>query len=91
MEIGARTVSVCDVGDPVCDADADTDTDALSPAALAIHTSYAPALSGAHAWGAPLYQLVMSAAPTSTTVPDSTTEPDSTMVPDSTTALATHG
>ena len=91
MEIGARTVSVCDVGDPVCDADADTDTDALSPAALAIHTSYAPALSGAHAWGAPLYQLVMSAAPTSTTVPDSTTAPDSTMEPDSTTALATHG
>ena len=66
--IGARTVSVCDVGDPVCDYDPDTTTDATSPAALAIHTSYAPAVSGAHAWGAPLYNLVMSAtpAPTST-------------------------
>lgn len=66
--IGARTVSVCDVGDPVCDYDPDITTDALSPAALAIHTSYAPAASGAHAWGAPLYNLVMSAvpAPTST-------------------------
>lgn len=67
-EIGARTVSVCDVGDPVCDSDPDADTDAMSPASLAIHTSYAPAASGAHAWGTPLYQLVMSAslAPTST-------------------------
>jgi hypothetical protein len=69
-EIGARTVSVCDVGDPVCDSDPDADTDALSPAALAIHTSYAPAASGAHAWGTPLYQLVMSASPAAT----STTE-----------------
>ena len=64
--IGARTVSVCDIGDPVCDYDADqTDT---SPAGIAIHTSYAPAASGSHAWGAPLYNLVASAgpAPTST-------------------------
>jgi cutinase len=61
--IGARTVSVCDLGDPVCDYDPDTTTDALSPAALAIHTSYAPTASGAHAWGTPLYQLVMAAEP----------------------------
>ena len=64
--IGARTVSVCDIGDPVCDYDADeTET---SPAGIAIHTSYAPAASGSHAWGAPLYNLVASAgpAPTST-------------------------
>ena len=64
--IGARTVSVCDIGDPVCDYDADqTDT---SPAGIAIHTSYAPAASGSHAWGGPLYNLVASAgpAPTST-------------------------
>jgi hypothetical protein len=63
-EIGARTVSVCDVGDPVCDCDPDATTDALSPAALAIHTSYAPAASGGHAWVAPLYGLLMSAGPT---------------------------
>ncbi|MCW2517267.1 MAG: cutinase [Mycobacterium sp.] len=61
-ELGARTVSVCDVGDPVCDADPDADTDALSPAALAIHTSYMPAASGGHAWVAPLYALVESAS-----------------------------
>ena len=59
----ARTLSICDVGDPVCDYDPDTTTDALSPAALAIHTSYAPTASGAHAWGTPLYQLVMAAEP----------------------------
>jgi len=64
-EIGARTISVCDVGDPVCDYDADTSD--VSPAGIAVHTSYAPAVSGSHAWGAPLYALVMrsSAAPTS--------------------------
>ncbi|WP_235892405.1 cutinase family protein [Mycolicibacterium hodleri] len=60
-EIGARTVSVCDVGDPVCDADPDAETDALSPAALAIHTGYAPAATGGHAWVTPLYSLVTSA------------------------------
>ncbi len=66
--IGARTVSVCDLGDPVCDYDpeADPDTDTISPAAIAIHTAYAPAVSGAHAWGAPLYALAASAAPTAT-------------------------
>jgi pimeloyl-ACP methyl ester carboxylesterase len=73
--IGARTVSVCDLGDPVCDYDPDTTTDALSPAALAIHTSYAPTVSGAHAWGTPLYQLVMAAEP----------------APATTTGLSAHG
>ncbi len=64
--IGARTVSVCDLGDPVCDYDPDTTE--VSPADIAIHTAYAPAVSGVHAWGAPLYGLVMSAgaAPTTT-------------------------
>ena len=65
--IGARTVSVCDVGDPVCDYD--PDRTALSAAELAIHTSYAPAATGAHAWGAPLYNLVSSAgAPSTSTI-----------------------
>lgn len=65
-EIGARTVSVCDVGDPVCDYDPNKAE--VSATDIAIHTSYAPAVSGAHAWGAPLYDLVTSAsgAPTST-------------------------
>lgn len=58
--IGARTISVCDVGDPVCDYDPATSE--LTATDLAIHTAYAPAESGAHAWGTPLYQLVMNAA-----------------------------
>jgi cutinase len=67
--IGARTVSVCDVGDPVCDYDPKADVGTASPAAIAIHTSYAPEATGGHAWGAPLYYLVTSAssAPTSAT------------------------
>ncbi|TGD84544.1 cutinase family protein [Mycolicibacterium sp. CH28] len=60
-EVGARTISVCDVGDPVCDYDPDTGK--VSPAAIAIHTAYAPASAGLHGWGAPLYNLVTSASP----------------------------
>jgi cutinase len=60
--IGARTVSVCDAGDPVCDYDPDATK--VSDAAIGIHTAYSPAASGAHAWGAPLYNLVTSAART---------------------------
>lgn len=59
--IGARTVSVCDVGDPVCDYDAEAEE--LPASAIAIHTAYAPAVSGLHAWGGPLYNLVMSSGP----------------------------
>lgn len=59
--IGAKTISVCDVGDPVCDYDPEADE--LAPAALAIHTSYAPTTGGPHDWGSPLYQLVSSASP----------------------------
>ena len=64
VSIGSRTISVCDVGDPVCDYNPESDLEeATSAAGLAIHTSYAPAASGAHAWGGPLYQLVSSSAP----------------------------
>ena len=38
----------------------------VSPAALAVHTSYAPAASGSHAWGTPLYELVMRSSAAST-------------------------
>lgn len=63
--LGARTISVCDVGDPVCDFGPDTDMEdpISSEAGIAVHTSYAPAASGAHAWGDPLYELVTSVAP----------------------------
>lgn len=65
-EMGARTVSVCDVGDPVCDYDPATTT--MSAADIAIHTSYAPATSGVHDWGTPIYQLAMLAGPPSDTL-----------------------
>ncbi|MHA3024712.1 cutinase family protein [Mycobacterium sp. BMJ-28] len=56
--IGARTVSVCDAGDPVCDSVPDQES--MSPAGIAIHTGYAPTTAGLHAWGAPLYNLVLA-------------------------------
>ena len=57
--IGAKTLSVCDAGDPVCDYG--PDATAVSDAGIAIHTAYSPTASGGHAWGAPLYNLVMNA------------------------------
>ncbi len=60
-QIGARTISVCDVGDPVCDYDPDAGE--VPADGVAIHTSYAPAFSGPHGWGAPLYYLVANSAP----------------------------
>jgi Cutinase len=54
--IGSRTISVCDLGDAVCDYDPDAEE--VSPMATAIHTSYATATSGGYAWTAPLYQLL---------------------------------
>lgn len=62
--IGVRTISVCDVGDPVCDYDPDTSK--VSAAAIAIHTAYAPALGGPHGWGTPLYTLAKAAEPAPT-------------------------
>jgi Cutinase len=52
--IGARTISVCDLGDAVCDHDEDADE--VSARAVAVHTSYArtPGLD----WTAPLYFLL---------------------------------
>ena len=43
----------------MCDYDPDAAAK-VSDAAIAIHTAYSPTASGAHAWGAPLYNLVMS-------------------------------
>ncbi len=59
--IGTRTISVCDVGDPVCDYDPDAK---VTPAAIAIHTAYAPTFGGPHAWGSQLYSLVAAAGAT---------------------------
>jgi hypothetical protein len=60
-DIGAKTISVCDLGDAVCDPDSDSDSDNVSARAVAVHTSYArtPGLE----WTAPLYFL-LGPAPT---------------------------
>ncbi|MGV0851602.1 cutinase family protein [Mycolicibacterium phlei] len=55
--IGARTISVCDLGDAVCDYDEDADDSSIAYARrVAVHTSYArtPGLP----WTAPLYFLL---------------------------------
>jgi hypothetical protein len=54
--VGSRTISVCDLGDIVCDYNSDNED--VSPAAVAVHTSYALARSEALDWTRPLYQLL---------------------------------
>ncbi|MCV7194365.1 cutinase family protein [Mycolicibacterium brumae] len=66
-DLGARTISVCDVGDPVCDYDVDGDE--ATPAQIAIHTGYKPTAGGPHGWNAPLYNLVVAAAGTPSGAP----------------------
>ena len=53
--MGSRTISVCDLGDAVCDYDPDAE-DEMNPAAVAVHTSYAR--SATDSWTLPLYQIV---------------------------------
>lgn len=57
VTMGARTISVCNLGDAVCDYDPDAE-DEMNPAAVAVHTSYARKVGAMDAWTAPLYQLV---------------------------------
>ncbi|WP_283613788.1 cutinase family protein [Mycolicibacterium poriferae] len=61
VTMGSRTISVCDLGDAVCDYDPDAE-DEMNPAAVAVHTSYAR--SATDSWTLPLYQIV-DAAPES--------------------------
>lgn len=58
--MGARTISVCDLGDAVCDYDPEVE-DEMNPAAVAVHTSYARRASAMDPWTMPLYQLVSQA------------------------------
>ncbi|HEX3546083.1 MAG TPA: cutinase family protein [Mycobacterium sp.] len=62
--LGSHTISVCDRGDAVCDYDPNAKS--VSPAAIAIHTSYATSTSGGYAWTTPVYQLL---GPSPTTTP----------------------
>jgi hypothetical protein len=59
LSIGSRTISVCELGDAVCDYDPDAEE--VTPAAVAIHTSYAVSTAGGYAWTAPVYHLLGSA------------------------------
>jgi hypothetical protein len=54
--IGSRTISVCELGDAVCDYDPDAGE--VTPAAVAIHTSYAVSTAGGYGWTTPVYQLL---------------------------------
>ncbi|BBX34962.1 cutinase [Mycolicibacterium mageritense DSM 44476 = CIP 104973] len=56
VSVGAKTISVCDLGDAVCDYDPDAEE--VTATAVAIHTSYARSRSGGYAWTWPLYQLL---------------------------------
>ncbi len=58
--MGARTISVCNIGDAVCDYDTEAE-DEMNPAAVAVHTSYARSASAMDSWTMPLYQLVAQA------------------------------
>ena len=58
-ELGSRTISVCDLGDAVCDYDEDSeDSESVMALATAIHTSYDVSTSGGQAWTSLLHQLL---------------------------------
>lgn len=67
--IGARTISVCELNDAVCDYDSDADE--VTATGVAVHTSYARSTSGGYAWTAPLYQMLGPVSATSPTAPAS--------------------
>ena len=57
--LGSRTISVCDLGDAVCDYDEDSeDSESVMAMATAIHTSYDVSTSGGQAWTSLLHQLL---------------------------------
>lgn len=58
LPLGSRTISVCDLGDPVCDSIPDVPT---TPAGVAVHTSYGLRPGSGQVWGAMLYNLIGSA------------------------------
>ena len=82
LAIGSRTISVCELGDAVCDYDPDAEE--VTPAAVAIHTSYAVSSSGGYAWTTPVYQLL---GPSPTAHQGSVPDLDARAI-DSTTATA---
>lgn len=74
VTVGMRTISVCDLGDAVCDYDPDAE-DEMNPAAVAVHTSYARNVSSMDSWTVPLYQLVTSRLGPTTVAPTAPSAP----------------
>jgi hypothetical protein len=60
ISLGSKTISVCNLGDAVCDYNPDAE-DSQNPAAVAVHTSYARNTAAVDPWIAPLYALVAAA------------------------------
>ncbi|MGE2689465.1 cutinase family protein [Mycolicibacterium pulveris] len=69
--IGSRTISVCELGDAVCDYDPDAEE--VSKVSTLIHTSYTTA-DGGYRWTQPLYTLLGPAAPQPVTPLGATTQ-----------------
>jgi hypothetical protein len=96
-ELGARTISVCNLNDAVCDYDDDADDSKAAYARrVAVHTSYGVGQTQGLDWTAPLYFLLGPApAPTASQVPGpealaikSTTTPAGSSSAASTTTMA---
>jgi Cutinase len=59
VALGSKTISVCDLGDAVCDYDEDSeDSESVMATAAAIHTSYDISTRGGQAWTSLLHQLL---------------------------------
>lgn len=67
VSVGSRTISVCNLGDAVCDYDPEAEE--VTTAAIAVHTSYATAGGGQLPWTWTLYQLASRSAMGSQMVP----------------------
>jgi len=67
VAVGSKTISVCDLGDAVCDYDEESedseDSESLMATAVAVHTSYDVSTTGGQAWTSLLYQLLGPAPP----------------------------
>jgi Cutinase len=71
--VGSRTISVCDLGDAVCDYDEDSeDSESVMATAVAIHTSYDISTTGGQGWTSLLYQL-LGPAPTANPIVQAST------------------
>jgi hypothetical protein len=68
--IGSRTISVCELGDTVCDYDPEAEE--VTAAGIAIHTRYATAQSDRQNWMLTLYQLLGPAPVANEIVPAGT-------------------